>query len=117
MIGKTMLHYLITEKLGQGGMGDGFHAGCTNLSRQVAIKVLYSARPRVTQLVWIHYGSHDQSQDANIRPHIRSRSGHHTRGSSEIAGLFNLSAEGDHCTRSARPKTGLLRYHPVQKSL
>jgi serine/threonine protein kinase len=51
MLGKTLVHYEITDQIGKGGMGEVYQAKDTKLGRDVAIKVLPEEFARDTDRV------------------------------------------------------------------
>ena len=40
MVGTTLSHYKVLEKIGQGGMGEVYRAEDTYLSREVAVRII-----------------------------------------------------------------------------
>ena len=69
MIGKTLSHFEIREKLGAGGMGEVFLAEDTNLKRRVAVKLLSSelaTDPKARQLIFREARAASQLSHPNI---------------------------------------------------
>ena len=69
MVGQTLGHYRICEKLGSGGMGEVYRARDERLKRDVAIKIL-SPKSVIATETWRHVMREAQSASALNHPHI-----------------------------------------------
>ncbi len=69
MVGKTISHYKIIEKLGEGGMGEVYLADDTKLKRQVAIKFLPS-RVTIKETDKARFLQEAQASAAINHPHV-----------------------------------------------
>ncbi len=56
MVGQTISHYKVLEKIGQGGMGEVYRVENTSLKREVAIKVLPAAVHSRSPNTWLDLG-------------------------------------------------------------
>src|SRR5262249_19933514 len=70
MIGETISHYRIVEKLGEGGMGVVFIAEDTLLGRRVAIKTLTTSRTAEHQHFRARFLREARAVSALSHPHI-----------------------------------------------
>src|SRR5436190_18938539 len=70
MIGETISHYRIVEKLGEGGMGVVYIAEDTLLGRRVAIKTLTAARGPADQHFRTRFLREARAVSTLTHPHI-----------------------------------------------
>src|SRR6185436_7029525 len=70
MIGRTVSHYRIIEKLGEGGMGVVYVAEDTLLGRRVAIKTLHARNPAQEKVFRTRFLREARAISALSHPHI-----------------------------------------------
>ncbi|MFS8084421.1 MAG: protein kinase domain-containing protein, partial [Acidobacteriota bacterium] len=70
MIGRTISHYRIIDKLGEGGMGVVYVAEDTVLGRRVAIKTLTATRGGIDQHFRSRFLREARAVSALTHPHI-----------------------------------------------
>src|SRR6267378_3537681 len=70
MLGETISHYRVIEKIGEGGMGVVYVAEDTLLGRRVAVKTLTAARDLVNQHFRTRFLREAQAVSRLSHPHI-----------------------------------------------
>src|SRR3954470_19384591 len=70
MIGQTVSHYRVLEKLGEGGMGVVYLAEDTHLGRQVAIKFLSASMSRNAHHFKARFRREGRAASRLSHPHI-----------------------------------------------
>ncbi|NHZ73505.1 MAG: protein kinase [Nitrospirae bacterium] len=81
MIGTTLSHFKITDKLGEGGMGEVYRAEDTKLGREVAIKVLPELFAQDAERM-ARFG-----REAQVLASLNH---------ANIAGIYQVEHDGDH---------------------
>ena len=109
MIGRTIAHYTITEKIGQGGMGEVYRATDTRLKRDVALKILPESFAQDPQRMGRFQREAEVLASLN-HPNIAGIHGLEREGSTHAIAMELVEGE----TLAARIKEGAI---PLEESL